>query len=593
MKRCLGAWLAVLLLAACGSPPTPTPTPPRVAPTTIPAAVAETSVPDPTPTVAATASAATATRPAEVTEPTAPPAQAQRLPTTKGEFFTGSGLCATCHTNQVDRSGTDVSTDRMWRSTMMANGARDPYWQGSVRVEVLTHPQHQALIEDKCATCHMPLARFTAAAHGGQGAMLDEGFVYPGHDLHALAMDGVSCTLCHQIQDANLGDANSFSGHFAVDAELQMGQRPAYGPYQTPRGLSNVMQSSSGLVPVLGEHVGSAGLCATCHTLYTPYLDDAGAIAGEFPEQTPYLEWLQSVYYEAGMPCQGCHMPRADGAVRLSVTGGPPRSPFFQHTFVGGNAYMLRILQRFGGEVAATATGEMFGVKEQSTLQQLQGRTANLALQDLSLSDSSLAASVVINNLAGHKFPSGFPSRRAWLHLTVSNADGQVLFESGAVGPDGAIAGEDGDADPGRYEPHYATIDSPEQVQVYESVMKDVNGQVTLLLLRGAGYLKDNRLLPLGFDKAGVDPDIAVYGAAAGDEDFAAGGDRVRYVVDVGAAPGPFTVHVELLYQSISFRWAQKLRGYEADEPGRFVRYYEAVPNLPAVIAIAEAQVSP
>lgn len=476
---------------------------------------------------------------------------------------------------------------------MMADGARDPYWQGSVRAEVLSHPQHEVLIEDKCATCHMPLARFTVAAHGEQGRIFGEGLAHADHDLHALAMDGVSCTLCHQIRDANLADPASYSGHFAIDDDLPMGERLAYGPYETPPGLSTVMQSSSGLVPLLGEHVAEAELCATCHTLYTPYVDDEGAVAGEFPEQTPYLEWLGSVYGQAGTSCQNCHMPRADGDVQLSVTGGPPRSPFSQHLFVGGNAYMLRIFERFGGEMEATASGEMFAAKELATMEQLQNRTANLALEDLSLSDSSLSATVVVHNLAGHKFPSGFPSRRAWLYLTIIDADGRIVFESGAVGPDGAIAGEDHDAEAGQYEPHYATIDSPEQVQVYESVMKDINGEVTTVLLRGSGYIKDNRLLPLGFDKAGVDPDIAVYGAAVEDDDFAGGGDRVRYVVNVGAAPGPFTVHVELLYQTISYRWAQKLRGFDAEEPQRFVKYYEAVPNLPVVVATGEAEVSP
>ena len=34
-------------------------------------------------------------------------------------------------------------------------------------------------------------------------------------------------------------------------------------------------------------------------------------------------------------------------------------------------------------------------------------------------------------NLAGHKFPTGHPYRRAWLHVRVSDPAGRVLFESG------------------------------------------------------------------------------------------------------------------------------------------------------------------
>ena len=47
-------------------------------------------------------------------------------------------------------------------------------------------------------------------------------------------------------------------------------------------------------------------------------------------------------------------------------------------------------------------------------------------------------------------------------------------------------------------------------------------------------YLKDNRLLPRGFDKGTAAAEIAVVGAAADDDDFVGGGDRVRYRVRRG-----------------------------------------------------------
>jgi hypothetical protein len=83
--------------------------------------------------------------------------------------------------------------------------------------------------------------------------------------------------------------------------------------------------------------------------------------------------------------------------------------------------------------------------------------------------------------------------------------------------------------------------------------------------------------LPSGFDKATVTPDVAVRGTAATDADFVAGGDRVRYLIDVANATGPFTVTAELKYQTIGFRWAKNLAGYRAPEPERFVRYYDAM----------------
>ena len=70
--------------------------------------------------------------------------------------------------------------------------------------------------------------------------------------------------------------------------------------------------------------------------------------------------------------------------------------------------------------------------------------------------------------------------------------------------------------------------------------MGDPNNVPTTGLLTATHYIKDNRLLPRGFDKATADNDIGVYGAAMQDPDFAGGGDAVHYAVPVAAAGGPF-----------------------------------------------------
>jgi hypothetical protein len=520
-----------------------------------------------------------------------PPFDGLALFTERGEHFSASGACSGCHTAMFDASAEDVSIDAYWRSTMMANAARDPYWQASVRAEVLANPALQPVIEDKCSTCHMPMARTTLAVGRGVGQVLDEGFVDPQNDVHELAMDGVSCTLCHQIADQLLGEEASFSGGYVIDTAIPVGERPNYGPYQVAPGRAELMQSASGYVPVFGRHLGDAGLCATCHTLYTPFVNAAGEVAGEFPEQMALFEWENSDYGRAGLTCQACHMPLANGAVQISITGGPPQSPFFKHSFVGGNAFMLRIYRTFGEEMGLTASSEHFDATIDRVLERLGSFAASVSVAETSLSASELIAKVQVASATGHKFPTGFPSRRAWIHLRVLDAAGEVVFESGAYEPDGTIAGNDNDADPLAYEPHYVRIGAADQVQIYESIIVDTEGEVTTTLLRGAGYVKDNRLLPQGFDKQAAAPGFAVYGNAAQDEDFDGGGDTVEYVIDVGDAQGPFTVEAELLYQSIGYRWADNLRRHDADEIALFLEYYEGVPNLPEVVSSATAQV--
>src|SRR5204862_1905129 len=213
------------------------------------------------------------------------------------------------------------------------------------------------------------------------------------------------------------------------------------------------------------------------------------------------------------------------------------------------------------------------------TERSLATQAARIAIGDVSIAGGRLDTDVRVENLGGHKLPTAYPSRRAWLHFVVRDGGGRIVFESGAVSRDGSIAGNDNDAGQAAFEPHYPVIRNAGEVQIYESILGDIKGGVTTGLLTGARYLKDNRLLPRGFDKRTAEPDIAVHGAAADDVDFAGGGDTVRYSVPLPAgAAGPFTVDVELLYQPIGFRWAQNLKGYTtAPEPRRFTEYYDAM----------------
>src|SRR3954470_5839646 len=83
--------------------------------------------------------------------------------------FETSDRCIACHNNLKTPSGKDVSIGFDWRASIMANAARDPYWQASVRREDIDHPESKAMIEDECSTCHMPIARFEAKVEDKKG----------------------------------------------------------------------------------------------------------------------------------------------------------------------------------------------------------------------------------------------------------------------------------------------------------------------------------------------------------------------------------------------------------------------------------------
>jgi hypothetical protein len=260
------------------------------------------------------------------------------------------------------------------------------------------------------------------------------------------------------------------------------------------------------------------------------------------------------------------------------------------HSFAGGNTYAINILKTYAEEIGVTASGDQFDAALQRAKTQLQEQAAQVSIEQIEMDGTSLNVSVKVQSQVGHKFPSGFPSRRVWLHLKVEDSNGNLVFESGNWSADGAIVGNDNDLDASTYEAHYDIITNPDQVQIYEAIMGDVDGAVTTTLLRGSVYLKDNRLLPVGFDKTTVSGDIAVNGAAAQDSNFEGSGDEILYRIEVGDSAGPFTVTVELLYQSIGYRWAQNLKRYDAPEPVKFLEYYGNVPNAPVLVVQATAE---
>ena len=517
--------------------------------------------------------------------------QSAATPVDARHMFIESERCIACHSNLTTPAGQDISIGFQWRTTMMALSARDPYWRAGVRRESIENPTAVAAIEDKCSVCHMPTAHTMSRVAGEAPRIfaIMEAAAKDPDSVH-MALDGVTCSVCHQIKPDNFGRHESFDGGYLIDAGSQGASRPIFGPYPVDIGRQRVMHSSTGnFLPTESLHIRESGMCATCHTLYTTTLDGTGKAIGQFPEQMPYVEWQQSDYANRES-CQACHMPVVDAAVPISGTLGQPRSGVSQHTFVGGNAYMLRLINKYRNELGAVAEPQELEASALRTEEFLRTRTAQVDISPVTTDGGRTRFTVRIRTLAGHKFPTAYPSRRAWLHVTVRDASGRVVFESGALRPDGAIVGNDNDEDAQRFEAHHDVIHSPADVQIYEAIMVDADNRVTTGLLRALRYVKDNRLLPVGFDKGTASADVTVQGNAMNDADFVGGGDSVRYDVDTGTAAGPLTVHAELRFQTIAYRWAQNLRQFDAAEPRTFIGYYDSTASQSAMeIASASA----
>ena len=513
--------------------------------------------------------------------------------------FASVAACAQCHSDlQVPAGAADIAgvwtpprlrdqarpgpaqigPGALWKSTMMAHASVDPYWRAKVRFESAITPAASSVIEDKCLSCHAPMQQYNFR-QAGQQMRLDQ--------LGGLGLEGVGCTVCHQITSRGFGARESFTAGFTVNDRRQI-----FGPHGNP--FTNPMVINSGYTPVAADHMTQSELCATCHTVITPTLSEQGEVLGEFVEQAPYLEWLASSFPAEGVECQTCHMPTLAGqSGRLTPqyiahrpfggAFGPtsPRTPFGQHFLVGGNTQVLGMLRELFPAEAEALSGA-----EDRTRRSLRD---SLELHpSAAIEDGRLIVDVQIVNRTGHKLPTAYPSRRMWIYLAVADEDGRTVFESGAVDPrTGEIRGL---ADGSGVEPHHDLITREEQVAIYEAEMATASGDHTVSLLRGNGYVKDNRIPPRGFDlarpqPAGIDPASFAPVGVDSDANFLPGSDTVRYRISVDSDDEPFQVTVRAYFQSVK---PSHLAGMDAERSTEEATFLELYPRHSAPTLMRE-----
>lgn len=234
------------------------------------------------------------------------------------------------------------------------------------------------------------------------------------------------------------------------------------------------------------------------------------------------------------------------------------------NTFFSENLIMLEILEANGPDLGI---GDI-DLQEAVTLGSLYlSEAGTVSVDSAELMNQVLTADIRVENKVGHKLPTSIPIRRAFLHITVVHqATGKVVFESGKPLSNGAIEGVNSDEDRSTYEPHYDLIDSQDKVQVYEAIMHNTDNEVTYTLLRASGYHKDNRLIPLGFDKDNVPDEVKPVGVCLEDNDFVGGSDVVTLQVS-GLTGTEYIIHVELLDQTMAFPVLQDLFVDSPEEP--------------------------
>ncbi len=495
------------------------------------------------------------------------------------EEFLSSGNCDHCHGTDpegiasVDGEGTDINVITDWSSTMMANSARDPYWRAKVSHEVFVNPQHQMEIEGTCTKCHAPMGRYAALLHGIPD--------YSMQDMlqDSVALDGVSCLACHR--QAPQPEVAMHTGQLIFDPD-----HFAFGQYTSP--LISPMAEYTGYIPEYSSHTSDSKLCASCHSLVTPTIDLAGNHTGdEFVEQATWHEWLNSSYSADNISCQSCHLPKLAGEEVILSAGfaTTPRDSFALHTMAGGNTLMLGLMRDNHEALGIFAGEQAFNKTIAATNDNLINKSLQLQVSTINRTADTLYFDVKLRNTAGHKLPSGYPSRRMSVHFVATENNGNEIFRSGGFDSNYFLTSE---STP--YELHHNIIQSEEQVQIYEMVMGDVNSQRTTVLTQGYTHLKDNRLVPTGFTTASNVYDTTAIVLNTPDSDFnfdpleGSGSDIIHYRVPTNSFDGELSVKVDVYYQSIPPIWLTDLFNTSTPEINTFSSMFNIADRSPVLM---------
>jgi hypothetical protein len=422
-------------------------------------------------------------------------------------------------------------------------------------------------------------------------------YTYPGQPdakYGALARDGISCMACHQIAPVATGDTGSFTGRFKVDPPGHVN-----GPYDTVIELP--MKNALGITPRSAPQIRSAALCGSCHTVVLPVMDRTGRVLKSDYEQATYPEWLNSVYQNEIAPfsrdsartCQGCHMPQdfrgtrlrfraaliedptypmADHRARDSAITVAVRDTFSRHMLMGVNLFTLAMFQQFPDTLGIRSTDYMYSAGVQplvnsgmSALSLAREQSARVRVERVRTLRDSLEVTVRVENLAGHRLPSGVGFRRAFLELAVT-AGRDTVWASGRTDRLGVIVRGTGSqqlstefftrpvASGGVFQPHHEVITRDDQVQIYEELVRDPEGWLTTSFLALDSVVKENRLQPRGWKRGGPFwHETQPHGESARDADYwnSGGADRLVYRIPRARLGRATRVHATLYYQSI------------------------------------------
>lgn len=388
------------------------------------------------------------------------------------ERFPSANTCQTCHPEQF----------REWAVSQHAYAQLSPVFnafQGTIT------KLSNGTNGDFCIRCHTQV-----------GMNLGESTFMSNMDRAPTSREGITCIVCHRVKNPY----SKISGRFAiVEGDIF---DPVYGPtgdeelkrvINDPDFNVNTERGESGRAIHTGvvefEMISESAFCGTCHDVN---------LGDGFRLEEAFSEYKASPAAARGVSCQDCHMGSEPGKVSgydegpAAIVGGKPTRPRKRtnHRFAGPD-YSIIHPGLFPHNVRATELATMrewltFDVEagwgtdafeahvpegyefpprwstaddrydaravvreNHASLAEIEEQRYQVLRAGYKLGDveveragpDGIAFKVeVANGTDGHNIPTGFDIERlVFLQVTVTDADGEVVFASGDRDPNGDV----------------------------------------------------------------------------------------------------------------------------------------------------------
>jgi len=358
-------------------------------------------------------------------------------------------------------------------------------------------PAYMAINNFLNASTSGSMGDFCLRCHSQVGANLNEPPSISNLKRHPTSREGITCVVCHRI---NL-PYNKTSGRLAlVEGDLL---QPVFGPMgnkELSRVLKNPKKYrvvTDPNKPGRKIHVkvkqfapiSTSTFCGSCHDV---------TLFNGFRLEEAFSEYRTSPAAARGVTCQDCHMGRIQGIPSgyergpAAMVGGVPTAPrkITNHFFAGPDysvihpgifphniqaqqmATMAEWLQfdfkagwgtdKFEDKISEThkfpkrwqSVDDRYDAREilndqfkklrwarEKRIEVYHNGYGMPKIETLQANMDGIRFRVkVVNKTDGHNTPTGFSGERlVWLHVTVTDRNGKVVFESGDLDPNGDL----------------------------------------------------------------------------------------------------------------------------------------------------------